>query len=165
MKDLSRAAAEEAVRALVRKIQADPSVSDGAKLAAGLTVADTSPTPAGPPTTAPLITLVDTSQRLQHTIGVVMVLVVVLYFDAQAAIGKRLCGIALHIDELAVLDVIEHRAIVRAVMRAGTEAGRGRWAFCKDSRIHEGSAVFYRDGSTCREFGSPTGSRNWPKTS
>ncbi len=39
-----------------------------AQTAAGVTVPDTTPTPSGPPTTAP-VGQVDTSQRLQHTIS------------------------------------------------------------------------------------------------
>lgn len=66
-KDAARAAFESAVRVVVRKVQAIPSVSDAAKAAAGITVPDSNPTPGGPPTTAPAGTI-DTSVRLQHTV-------------------------------------------------------------------------------------------------
>ncbi|MCI0360522.1 MAG: hypothetical protein L0211_18755 [Planctomycetaceae bacterium] len=66
-KDANRETLTAAIRALVRKIQATPSVSDTDKAAAGITVPDTTPTPSGPPATAP-VGKVDTSQRLQHTI-------------------------------------------------------------------------------------------------
>lgn len=66
-KDADRSALEAAVRLVVRKIQATPTVSDADKAAAGITVPDSTPTPSGPPTTAP-VAKVDTSQRLQHTV-------------------------------------------------------------------------------------------------
>lgn len=66
-KDANRATYEAAIRELVRGIQARSSVTAAAKAAAGIPVHDTTPTPAGPPTTAPVGT-VDTSQRLQHTV-------------------------------------------------------------------------------------------------
>jgi hypothetical protein len=66
-KDANRETFTAAVRTVVRKIQATPAVTDTAKAAAGITVPDTTPTPSGPPTTAP-VGQVDTSQRLQHTI-------------------------------------------------------------------------------------------------
>jgi len=66
-KDGNRAAYETLVRALVRRLQASPAVSDPEREALGITVRDTDPTPVGPPTTRPLAR-VDCSQRLQHTI-------------------------------------------------------------------------------------------------
>ena len=66
-KDANRVTFDAAVRAVVRKIQATPAVTATAKAAAGITVPDTTPTPSGPPTTAP-VGQVDTSQRLQHTV-------------------------------------------------------------------------------------------------
>ena len=67
-KDANRASLEAAVRTVVRKVQATPAVTAAAKAAAGITVPDSEPTPAGPPTTAP-VGKVDTSQRLQHTVS------------------------------------------------------------------------------------------------
>jgi len=66
-KDANRASFEAAVRSVVRRIQANPSVSDTSKAAAGITVPDTTPTPSGPPTTAPT-GRVESGQRLQHTV-------------------------------------------------------------------------------------------------
>ncbi|MCI0358498.1 MAG: hypothetical protein L0211_08450 [Planctomycetaceae bacterium] len=66
-KDGDRSAYEQVVRAVVRKIQATASVTGTAKAAAGITVPDTTPTPSGPPPTAPA-GRVDTSQRLAHTV-------------------------------------------------------------------------------------------------
>ena len=59
--DLARTVFEDAVRALVRRIQATASVTGAARAAAGITVPDSIPT------TAPTAT-VDTGERLQHTI-------------------------------------------------------------------------------------------------
>ncbi|HZN32298.1 MAG TPA: hypothetical protein VFB80_00715, partial [Pirellulaceae bacterium] len=69
-KDAQRESLVAAVRTVVRKIQATPAVTGSAKAAAGITVPDTTPTPSGPPTTAP-VGQVDTSQRLQHTVSFV----------------------------------------------------------------------------------------------
>ncbi len=67
-KDAARAAFETVVRPLVRRIQAEPAVTDSQRAAAGITVPDTIPTPVGPPITRPVVT-VDTAQRLRHTIA------------------------------------------------------------------------------------------------
>ena len=56
------------IRPLVGVLQASADVDDTERKALGITVPDTTPTPVGPPTTRPLVT-VDTSQRLQHTIA------------------------------------------------------------------------------------------------
>lgn len=56
------------VRAIAAEIQADPSITDEQRLAAGLPVYKTTRTPAPVPTTRP-VAEVDTSQRLQHTIS------------------------------------------------------------------------------------------------
>jgi hypothetical protein len=77
-KDNDRTALVNAVRAVVRRIQATASVTDTAKAAAGITVPDSEPTPSGPPTSAP-VGQVDTSQRLQHTVS---------FSDAQAPTSK-----------------------------------------------------------------------------
>ncbi len=66
-KDAARVAAEQAVRPLVRRLQASPSVDDTERALLGITVPDKEPTPVGPPTTRPVAT-VDASQRLRHTI-------------------------------------------------------------------------------------------------
>ena len=66
-KDQARDALKVDVRALVRRLQASPNVDDGERAAMGITVPDRVPTPAGPPTTRPVVR-VDTGQRLRHTI-------------------------------------------------------------------------------------------------
>jgi hypothetical protein len=67
-KNDARGNVETEVRSLVRRIQASPIVTDEKKQAAVITVPDTTPTPTGPPTSAPVIFDVDTAQRLQHTV-------------------------------------------------------------------------------------------------
>ena len=67
-KAASRAAAIVFIRALVARLQASADVDDAERAAMGITVPDTVPTPTGPPTSRPLVT-VDCSNRLQHTIG------------------------------------------------------------------------------------------------
>jgi hypothetical protein len=60
---------ETEVRSLTRRVQASPIVTDEKKQAAGITVADTTPTPSPVPTTAPVIVEIDTANRLQHTVN------------------------------------------------------------------------------------------------
>ena len=66
-KDDARNPLEAAFRSLAKSIQAKPSVTAASKQAAGLTVPDTTPTPVGPPTTAP-IARIDSGQRLEHVV-------------------------------------------------------------------------------------------------
>ena len=66
-KDAARVGVEAAVRPLVRRLQASASVDNSERAALGITVPDKEPSPVGPPTTRPVVT-VDASQRLQHTI-------------------------------------------------------------------------------------------------
>jgi hypothetical protein len=63
----ARAAANGEARQLTAIIQADATVEDAARTAAGVPVRDTTKTPVGSPTTAPAAT-VDAGRRLQHTI-------------------------------------------------------------------------------------------------
>lgn len=67
----ARAAAEKLLRALVRRLQASPAVSDIERAALGITVADPihTSTPAAAPADSRPVGVVDTSQRLQHTIS------------------------------------------------------------------------------------------------
>ncbi len=51
----------------MRRLQAGPNVDDGERAAMGITVPDRVPTPAGPPTTRPLVR-VDSGRRLRHTL-------------------------------------------------------------------------------------------------
>lgn len=64
----ARTDVEAELRALNRRVQARDTVTDTAKLQAGLPVHDPSNSPLPPPTSAPLLQ-VDTSQRLMHTIS------------------------------------------------------------------------------------------------
>jgi hypothetical protein len=66
-KDLARGDLEAAVRALVRRLQASPSVDDSERAALGITVPDTTPTPTGPPATTPVLRL-ESPARLRHII-------------------------------------------------------------------------------------------------
>ena len=66
-KEAARSAFEGVIRPLVGVLQASAAVDDTERKALGITVPDTTPTPVGPPTSRPVVT-VDTSQRLQHTI-------------------------------------------------------------------------------------------------
>ena len=65
-KDEARAAYVGAIRPLVRRLQASTVVSDAERAALGITVAQT-PTPIGPPTTAPIASI-ECGNRLQQTI-------------------------------------------------------------------------------------------------
>ena len=67
VKDASRAAVEAAVRPLVRRLQASPTVSDGERASLEITVPDPTGTPVAPPTTHPLV-VVECGARLRHTI-------------------------------------------------------------------------------------------------
>ncbi len=66
-KDAKRAAFEAAIRPLVKRLQASSSVDDGERQAMGITVRDTTPTAAGPPTTRPVASI-DPSERLRHVV-------------------------------------------------------------------------------------------------
>ena len=66
-KNANRTVLETSIRALVRRLQASPSVSDAEREALGITVADSAATAAAIPATRP-ICRVDARQRLQHTI-------------------------------------------------------------------------------------------------
>ena len=67
-KEAARGSLEGVIRPLVGVLQASADVDDTERAALGITVPDTKPTPVGPPTSRPVVT-VDTSQRLQHTIA------------------------------------------------------------------------------------------------
>jgi len=66
-KDEARKKLESVIRPRVRKVQADPNVDPAVLRAMGLRPRDKVRTPVAAPTTAPT-GLIDTSQRLQHTI-------------------------------------------------------------------------------------------------
>ena len=57
--------------------------------------------------------------RIQDPARVVVVLGEILELDAKSAAGHRVVGIARHLDELAVLHVIEKGAGIGAILRAG----------------------------------------------
>ena len=67
-KDTAREALQALVRALAKTIQAKPAVTNEAKQAIGITIADTTKTPVGVPTTAPTA-MVEQTNRLQHTVN------------------------------------------------------------------------------------------------
>ena len=67
-KDAARGGLEGVIRPLVARLQASPEVDDAERQALGITVRDTIPTDVEVPKTRPVVS-VDTSQRLQHTIG------------------------------------------------------------------------------------------------
>jgi len=66
-KQTSRATATGEARQLVARIQANNSVDDAARAAAGIPVRDTTKTPAAVPTSAPSATI-DAGRRWQHTV-------------------------------------------------------------------------------------------------
>jgi hypothetical protein len=66
-KDAARRGVETAVRPLVRRLQASPTVSDPERASLGITVPDPGGTAVGPPTTMPVVR-VECGARLQHTI-------------------------------------------------------------------------------------------------
>ena len=65
-KDEARAGYVAVIRPLVRRLQASPQVSDAEKAALGITVRQ-EPTPIGPPTTAPIVSI-ECGNRLQQTL-------------------------------------------------------------------------------------------------
>ncbi|MCA9083482.1 MAG: hypothetical protein KDA81_05480 [Planctomycetaceae bacterium] len=77
-KDESRGTMDESLRTVVRLIQADPNVTDQARLAAGIRPHKTTRTPVPPPATAPVGSVI-ASEQLTHT----------LYFSDAATPTKR----------------------------------------------------------------------------
>lgn len=65
-KDEARQAYVAVIRPLVRRLQASAVVSDAERASLGITVKAT-PSPIGPPTATPMV-VVDTANRLQHTL-------------------------------------------------------------------------------------------------
>ena len=61
----------------------------------------------------------DAAHRVQHPLGVVVVLREVLELHAQAAAGHRMGRIARDLDQLVAVDMVEEGAGVGAVVRAG----------------------------------------------
>ena len=57
-------------------------------------------------------------QRIQDPVGVVVPLLVVLELHAQAAMGHGVFLVAAHAHQLAVLDLEDHRAGIRTIVRA-----------------------------------------------
>ena len=66
-KDATRVLFEAAIRPLVARLQASPSVNDGERPPLGITIG-ADPQPIGPPTTHPVVK-VECGARLQHTIS------------------------------------------------------------------------------------------------
>lgn len=69
-KDDSRRDLTADIRPLVRRIQANPNVTDAMRAAMAITVPDSNPTPVGPPSTRPIASIT-LGQRLQHTLNFV----------------------------------------------------------------------------------------------
>lgn len=69
-KDGSRRDLTADIRPLVRRIQANPNVTDAQRAAMGITVPDSTNTPVGTPTTRPIASIT-LGQRLQHTLNFV----------------------------------------------------------------------------------------------
>jgi hypothetical protein len=69
-KDFARRDLTADIRPLVRRIQANPNVTDAQRAALGITIPDVNPTPVGPPATRP-VTSITLGQRLQHTLNFV----------------------------------------------------------------------------------------------
>jgi hypothetical protein len=67
-KDVARGGLEGVIRPLVARLQASPEVDDAERAALGITVRDAISTATDVPKTRPVVSI-DTSQRLQHTIG------------------------------------------------------------------------------------------------
>jgi len=66
-KDAERGTFEGLLRSHSQQIQKRPGTTDAQRAALDITVPDTTGTPSGSPTTAPVVTI-ETAQRLQHTI-------------------------------------------------------------------------------------------------
>ena len=66
-KDASRAGYVTLVRALVKRLQASPTIDDAERAALGITIPGQNPTPVGPPTSHPIVNI-DCSQRLRHLV-------------------------------------------------------------------------------------------------
>ena len=67
------------------------------------------------------------AQRVQHAVGAVDLVLVVVDLHAQPAAGERVLGVARDLGRPAVLDGDEHGAGVGAVVRArGAHGGGGR---------------------------------------
>jgi hypothetical protein len=62
----------------------------------------------------------DALHRVEQPIGIVMMLGEAVELDAEAAARHRVLGIAGHVDQLAVLDVVEESASVGAIVRTCT---------------------------------------------
>ena len=63
------------------------------------------------------------AQRIFQPVGIGVMIVEVLQLHAQRAARHRVILVASHLDELAVLHLVDHGASVRAVMRTGAKEG------------------------------------------
>ena len=68
----------------------------------------------------------DPLHRVEQPVGMVVALLVVLQLHAETAAGHRVVRVAAHAEQLAVLDLEQHRAGVRAIVRAAAEEGLGQ---------------------------------------
>ena len=74
--------------------------------------------------------------RVQHPVGAVGLVDVVVHLHAQPAAGERMLGVAPHLHRAPVADRDQHRAGIRAIMRARAADGLRRLL------IHGGSHEF-----------------------
>ncbi len=67
-RETARVSFVKTLRAMAQRLRASAEVDDAERVALGITVPDTTPTPVGTPTTRPVVT-VDTGRRLSQVIG------------------------------------------------------------------------------------------------
>ena len=65
----------------------------------------------------------DPTHWIEQAIGMVVTLLVVLQLHAETAAGHRVIGVAAHAQELSVLDLEQHGAGIRAIVRTAAEEG------------------------------------------
>ena len=65
----------------------------------------------------------DAAQGIEHAVGIVVMVVIVLELHAQPAAGHGVVFVAADLDQPAVLDLVDHGAGVGAVMRTPAEEG------------------------------------------
>lgn len=89
----------------------------------------------------------DAAQGIHQPVGIAVVVMEVLELHAQGAARDRMLLVAVHVDELAILDLVEHRAGVGAVVRAGAEEGGARALLVHVSPV--GLVPFAADARAC----------------
>jgi hypothetical protein len=69
----------------------------------------------------------DAAQRVEHAIGIVVVVVIVLELDAEPPTRHRVLLVASDLDQPPALDLVDHGAGIGAVMRTSPEELRALW--------------------------------------